>query len=62
MAVKQTAGRDALGRTRSVRPFYRPYLWPHSFLSLPESKERFQSSKKRKRAVQNRKCPRIPKL
>ena len=31
-------------------------LRPHSFLSLPERKERFQSSKKRKRAVQNRKC------
>ena len=28
----------------------------HSFLSLPERKERFQSSKKRKSAVQNRKC------
>ena len=39
MAVKQTAGRDALGRTRSVRPFYRPYLCPHSFLSLSEKEK-----------------------
>ena len=40
MAVKQTAGRDALGRTRSVRPFYRPYLCPPILFFLFIEKEK----------------------
>ncbi len=58
MAVKQTAGRDALGRTRSVRPFYRPYLCTHSFLSLyRERKEPLRPVKKRKRTSKNGSAP-----